>query len=117
VVDPEILVGQVIDRRYRLAHFLGAGSFAWVYAANEEALGEVVPSCAVKLLRPKMDGAAAGSRAGSGASDGRAALLREITATAQLSHPRLVALYDPTSDLDAPTANRDISGFSSDQTD
>ena len=38
--DSELLDGQVIDRKYRLARFICDRSFGWVYGADEPALGQ-----------------------------------------------------------------------------
>lgn len=92
MLDPEVLTGQVIDGRYRLACFLGAGSFGWVYAADELALGVTVGTCAVKLLRPPSDGSYSSDDQSCGAG-GRAEVLREIMAMRQLVHPHLLTLY------------------------
>ena len=77
MIDPEALVGQVVDGRYRLASFLGDGSFGWAFAAEEVLFDEVVGFHALKLVRPKGE-------------DGRVAVMREIKTMAQLSHPRLI---------------------------
>jgi len=76
--NPEGLVGEVLDGRYRLAGFLGEGSFGWVYSAEELVAGEAIGTCAVKLLRPKNP------------EQGRLPL-KEFAAAARLSHPGLVS--------------------------
>jgi len=75
--NPEGLVGEVLDRRYRLVEFLGEGSFGWVYRAEELVAGEAIWNCAVKLLRPKTP------------DQGRL-FINEFSAAARLSHPGLV---------------------------
>jgi serine/threonine protein kinase len=75
--DPKALVGEVLDRRYRLVRFLGAGAFGWVYAAEELVGGEAIGTCALKVLRPKTP------------EQGRS-VLREFAAAARLAHPGLV---------------------------
>lgn len=75
--NPNGLVGQVLDRRYRLVGFLGEGAFGWVYSAEEMVSGEVIGSCAVKLLRPKTQ------------EQGRL-VLKEFAAAARLLHPGLL---------------------------
>ncbi|HTJ45089.1 MAG TPA: protein kinase [Kofleriaceae bacterium] len=79
--EPEIMVGDTIGRYVILAR-LGAGGMGVVWSAYDPQLDRKV---AIKLLR-----------AGSGveSSEGRARLVREAQAIAQLSHPNVVAVYD-----------------------
>ena len=77
MIDPKALVGEVLDRRYRLVRFLGDGAFGWVYAAEELVGGEAIGTCALKVLRPKTP------------EQGRS-VLREFAAAARLAHPGLV---------------------------
>ena len=53
MIDPDVLVGEILDRRFLLTEFLGSGSFGWVFAAEELVSGEAVGTCAVKVLRPR----------------------------------------------------------------
>jgi serine/threonine protein kinase len=80
-LEPEITVGDTIDRYVILAR-LGAGGMGVVWTAYDPQLDRKV---AIKLLR-----------AGKGieSSEGRARLVREAQAIAQLSHPNVVAVYD-----------------------
>jgi len=75
--NPKSLVGEVLDRRYRLVRFLGDGAFGWVYAAEELVGGEAIGTCALKVLRPK------------NLEQGRSVLM-EFAAAARLAHPGLV---------------------------
>jgi serine/threonine protein kinase len=80
MVDPSSLLGLIVDGRYRLATVVGTGSYGWVYAADETAFGEVIGQVAVKLLRPPDDAA-------------RKAVIREVQAMRQLTHPNLLGCY------------------------
>jgi serine/threonine protein kinase len=75
--NPEGLVGKVLDGKYRLAEFLGEGSFGWVYSADLYVDGRARSQCAIKVMRPKTP-------------DLREAVWRELEAMGQLSHPGLV---------------------------
>lgn len=81
MLNPNDLVGQIIDRRYRLVRSIGSSSFAWVYAADEMAMGRAVRGCALKLYRQ------------SESHYEEALALREIDAMARLTHPSLVTMY------------------------
>src|SRR5712664_821364 len=70
--------------RYKVLGELGTGGMGVVYAAYDPELGRKV---AIKLVRPE-------ASASSSASEGRARLLREARAMAQLSHPNAIAIYD-----------------------
>ncbi len=74
------MIGAVLNNRYRLDAELGQGGMGVVYRGHDTLLGRDV---AVKLL----------SKAGLG-TEGRARLLREAQAVAQLNHPNIVTLYD-----------------------
>jgi|GEM_PF-2597352 len=80
VVSLDTLVGITIDGRYRLASPVGAGTYGCVFAADEIAFGEVIGQVAVKLLRPPDDEAGA-------------AIVREVQAMRQLTHPNLLTCY------------------------
>nr|MCH9681146.1 serine/threonine protein kinase [Deltaproteobacteria bacterium] len=83
-VLPEPVVGARVGR-YEITGRLGAGGMGVVLAAHDARLDRGV---ALKLLRR--------DRAPLGAawSEGRARLLREAQAMAQLSHPNVVEVYD-----------------------
>jgi predicted ATPase/uncharacterized protein HemY len=72
--------GTLLNERYRLDEMLGHGGMGVVYRAHDVLLHRDV---AVKIL----DKAELGT-------EGRARLLREAQATAQLNHPNIVAVYD-----------------------
>ena len=80
-------VGIVADRltapvgRYLLERELGSGGMGVVYAAYDPELGRKV---AIKLVRP----------ASGGMDLGKARLLREAQAMAQVTHPNVVAIHD-----------------------
>ncbi|MGF1596483.1 MAG: PASTA domain-containing protein [Acidimicrobiales bacterium] len=79
--DADDVIGVVLGGRYRLVAPIGAGASARVYLADDLLLDRQV---AVKCLRP-------------GLTDDSRFLRRfraEARATAQLSHPNLVAVYD-----------------------
>lgn len=78
--DPNVLLGYIVDGRYRLVSVCGTGSYGWVYAADELAFGEVIGQVAVKLLRPPDD-------------EARHAVINEVTAMRQLSHPHILACH------------------------
>ena len=75
--NPEGLVGKVLDGKYRLAEFLGEGTFGWVYSADMHVGGRARSQCAIKVMRPKTP-------------DLREAVWRELEAMGQLSHQGLV---------------------------
>src|SRR5262249_52239314 len=70
--------------RYKLVEKLGVGGMGVVYLAEDPQLGRKV---AIKLVEPKASGTVS-------VSDGRARLLREAQALAQLSHPNVIAVHD-----------------------
>ena len=49
----DLLLGTVIDNRYRLSEFIGSGSYGSVFAADEVTLGRVIgrPPIALRPLR------------------------------------------------------------------
>src|SRR5262245_2177884 len=69
--------GELAPSRYKLVEKLGEGGMGVVYLAEDPQLGRKV---AIKLMEPKTSGTQS-------ASEGRARLLREAKALAQLSHP------------------------------
>jgi serine/threonine-protein kinase len=74
------MIGTVLNERYRIDAELGRGGMGVVYRARDTLLDRDV---AVKVLSD--------SRLGTG---GRARLLHEARAVAQLDHPNIVAVYD-----------------------
>jgi len=70
--------------RYRVERELGGGGMGLVYAAHDPELGRKV---AVKLVRLEESGK-------TDPSQGRARLLREAQAMAQLTHPNVIAIHD-----------------------
>ena len=70
----------VLLNRYRLLSELGRGGMGTIYRARDQALERDV---AVKILTPSDLGTA-----------GRARLLREAQAAAQLNHPNIVTIFD-----------------------
>jgi serine/threonine-protein kinase len=73
--------GERIDR-YVVQEEIGAGGMGVVFKALDPELGRAV---AIKLLQPG---------AGADTTDGRARLVRESQAIAQLAHPNVVAVHD-----------------------
>ncbi len=80
-MDTPVVEGIVLGGRYRLGTRLGGGGMGEVYDALDERLGRPV---AVKVLRPEV------------ASDAqsRARFEAEARATARLSHPNVVGVFD-----------------------
>src|SRR5262245_61862483 len=76
----ELVRGQTIGR-YVVIGLVGRGGMGEVYAAYDPELERKV---AVKLVRAR----------GGTTAEGRLRLLREAQATAQLSHPNVVVVYD-----------------------
>jgi len=78
---PPTLVGQVLDRRYRVLSHLADGGMASVYVALDERLDREV---ALKVMRPSL------------AADETfvSRFRREARSAARLSHPHVVAVYD-----------------------
>ena len=77
MINAEVLIGTVIDNRYRLTRQIGKGSFGWVFEASEEMAGQYVGRTAVKLLAPEDDFQ-------------REMVLREIRALAGLTHEYII---------------------------
>lgn len=89
-----------IRRRYRLAEWLGRGSFGPAYRAQDEALDRPV---VIKFVEPEGPAPPEGeasflgnnSRASNGAQPDRDALfLQEARLAAQISHPNIAAIVD-----------------------
>ena len=74
------MIGLTLQDRYRIDAELGRGGMGLVYRAHDTLLDRPV---AVKVL----------SQPGLG-TEGRARLLREARAAAQLNHPNIVSVYD-----------------------
>lgn len=75
-----MLVGTLLQNRYRLDAELGQGGMGAIYRATDTLLQREV---AVKVLSDPRLG-----------TEGRARLLREAQAVAKLNHPNIVSLYD-----------------------
>ena len=75
---------QLAPGRYELVEKLGVGGMGVVYEAFDPELNRKI---AIKLMRP-------GASGNMSASEGRARLLREAQAMAQLSDPNVIAVYD-----------------------
>jgi serine/threonine protein kinase/tetratricopeptide (TPR) repeat protein len=70
--------------RYVVGERLGTGGMGVVYEAHDPELNRKI---AIKLMRPGVSGNIS-------ASEGRATLMREAQAMAQLSHPNVIAVHD-----------------------
>src|SRR6516165_3278415 len=80
-MDTPVIEGVLLGGRYRLGTRLGHGGMAEVYEGLDERLDRAV---AVKVLRPDL-----------AADQGfRRRFEAEARATARLSHPNIVAVYD-----------------------
>lgn len=90
LVNPDPLIGRVIDGKYKLNACLGQGGMATVYRAGRVHIGDEV---AVKILLPKY------------VSDevALARFRREARAAAMLHHPNVITIHDfgETDDADA----------------
>ena len=75
-----LMIGTLLQNRYRLDAELGTGGMGMVYRAHDTLLDRDV---AVKILNDSSLG-----------TEGRARLLREAQAVAKLNHPNIVAVYD-----------------------
>ncbi len=78
MISADLLIGTVVDNRYRLTRKIGKGSFGWVFEATEEMAGLYVGRVAVKLLAPEDEAQ-------------REMVLREIRALAGLTHEYIIA--------------------------
>jgi parallel beta-helix repeat protein len=79
MIEPEALIGQVVDGRWLLVDHLGSGRFGEVYSAEPRHLE--LAAGAVKVVRP-------------GTDDDRRLILREIEALAELNHDGLLGYRD-----------------------
>lgn len=77
--------GELVLDRYRLLERLGAGGFGTVWRARDEQLGRDVALKRIGLPSP----------------EDRERAVREARATARLSHPAIVALYEACADEDS----------------
>src|SRR5262245_20013085 len=75
---PDLLLGTVIDNRYRLSEFIGSGSYGSVFAADEVTLGRVISRVAVKIITPETQ-------------EHRQIILNEIVGLAQFHHDHVIA--------------------------
>ncbi|MFV1968881.1 MAG: protein kinase, partial [Pirellulaceae bacterium] len=85
-IQPETLLGTLVDRRYRLARFLGSGSFGFVFEAAEESLGSCVSRVAVKIILPRNEEERAGVRC-------------DVRGLAQLNHDHIL-VYRTSGEID-----------------
>src|SRR5215813_1063525 len=83
VPEEELKPGSPLGR-YVVRERLGAGGMGVVYEAYDPELNRKI---AIKLVRPGASGSIS-------ASEGRARLMREAQAMAQLSHPNVIAVHD-----------------------
>jgi ABC-type oligopeptide transport system substrate-binding subunit/predicted Ser/Thr protein kinase len=74
------VIGTTLQNRYRLDAVLGQGGMGVVYRAHDTLLGRAV---AVKVVSKTTLG-----------TEGRARLMHEAQAAAQLNHPNIVSIYD-----------------------
>ena len=74
------MIGTLLNDRYRLDAELGRGGMGVVYGAHDTLLGRDV---AVKVLSESALG-----------TQGRARMLNEARAVAQLNHPNVISIYD-----------------------
>lgn len=79
-VTGEIVIGAVLQKRYRVEADLGRGGMGRVYRAHDLLLDRAV---AVKILNTSNLSPEAGAR-----------LLHEAQSTARLNHPNIVTIYD-----------------------
>src|SRR5438552_4108804 len=75
---PDLLLGTVVDNRYRLTEFIGSGSYGSVFAADEVTLGRVISRVAVKIITPE-------------SQDHRQVIMNEIVGLARFHHDHVIA--------------------------
>jgi serine/threonine-protein kinase len=80
-LSPTILVGTLLDRRYRLDRLVGEGASAWVFAAQDTRLERGV---AIKLLKPCVGDAPSEQKQ----------FVEEGRTLAKLVHPHVVLVHD-----------------------
>lgn len=78
--DSQRLIGQVIDRRYRILGRIGRGGMGGVFLAQHLALGR---RCALKILLPEHSSRSDIER-----------FLREARMVSAIEHPNVVKIYD-----------------------
>lgn len=84
--DP--LIGRLVDSRYRVISKIAAGGMATVYRAHDDRLGRIV---ALKIMHAHL-------AQGEGGANSISRFHREAKASASLTHPGLVAMYDQGTD-------------------
>ena len=80
--DAFLLVGTTLAGKYRIDRVIGEGGYGVVYAGLHTLIGQPV---AIKCLK---------SMGGAGDEAARAVFLREARVLFELTHPRIVRLYD-----------------------
>ncbi|OYT72426.1 MAG: hypothetical protein CFK52_05265 [Chloracidobacterium sp. CP2_5A] len=80
-VQPDPLLGTVVDGKYRIERVLGVGGMATVYAAIRLQIGDMA---AIKALTPESTAVPLAV----------ARFQREVRAAARIKHPNVVAIYD-----------------------
>lgn len=83
-----MMLGTVLNNRYRLDRELGQGGMGTVYEGYDQLLDRVV---AIKVLSTRSLG-----------TEGKNRLLNEARAVAQLNHPNIVSIFDAGEDNDLP---------------
>ncbi len=78
--DPTALIGQTLDGRYRIDHFLGAGGMGAVYRGHQLAVGREV---AIKVLYSDQT-----------TEEGVLRFEREARAASSLNHPNTITVFD-----------------------
>lgn len=86
--DP--LIGRLVDSRYRVIAKIASGGMATVYRAQDDRLGRIV---ALKIMHAHL-------AQGEGGANSISRFHREAKASARLTHPGLVAMYDQGTDGD-----------------